>query len=572
MICLLILFLFFSCVSCTTSRIKNSTSIDYAQPTILSLPTQTQIALTYTDELVQADIENATPASLRRAVKRLYETSQGLSKEKHFSLTLAAQLMRILYPLESVAWNAPSYKEQNIYLDALKKIEKGLYPQLPNMENFFEAIIPAIILIKGTGAHEYGIGLENRLLAARALNPQSILPFYLLGLLHEQLNRLSDAEISYRIAWERDASCYPAGLRLARLLLYRNDMDKALEIAKNLYERYPQSISIQLLLAEAYIGIRDLDAAEELIYAILKKNINQREALFLRIRLHIEKKEYLPATALLDGYAKKTKIDKDYLLLRMQVLREWTKNTAEAKKCLEQAELLYPEATDVLLACAEFCFDTKDTINQKTASDFIAVLLQQGPRNILAIRLLVKQDIAEERWIDAFERAQYLCTNIPSDEHLILYTRACIGMKNWSEAVQTARTTYTAAQKPSNEVISIYLEALFGAKDFDTVKRMINEHLPEARSSLKSILLYYQAILEKNDGEKLELLRLSLLSDPRSVLTLFALYEWYLRHTDYRKAAYYLQQVVALYPDNKTYLALAEQLDTLMKNSRSSRL
>lgn len=567
MIRLFFLVCFLSCVSCVTAKREKDFSLD-TLPTILNLPTQSEISGFYPDPFVQFDIELASPDSLRRSVHRLYTVSQGLSNEKLLSLTLAVSLMRMLYPLEPVEWNVPRYKTQNIYLAALADIEKNIYPQLPNINSFFDAVIPALILTKGIGGKEYGAALESRLLTARSLNPQSILPFYLLGLLYEQLNRLSDAEAAYQIVWERDPSCYPAGMRFAWLALRRNNIETALEVTKALYERYPHSVAIRLLLAEAYIESNNLNAAEDLVYALLKKEPNQHDAFFLRIRLYIEKKEYLPATALLDEYAKKNKVDKKYLLLRMRVLREWSKNSAEAKQCLEQAESLYPLATDVVLACAEFCFDTRGTINGKNAGDFIDVLLQQGPRNILAIRLLVKHDIAEKQWVNAFERAQYLYTNNPSEEHLMLYTRACIGMKKWNEAVNTARIAYTAVKSPSNDIIALYLETLYGANEFLTIKQIITRYLPTARSSLKSVLLYYQALLETNEEEKLDLLRLSLLSDPRSSLTLFALYEWYFKHKDYRKASYYLQQVVALDPDNRTYIELSNTLDGLIRRTR----
>ena len=217
-----------------------------------------------------------------------------------------------------------------------------------------------------------------------------------------------------------------------------------------------------------------------------------------------------------------------------------------------------------MLACANFCFETKNTVNGKNTNDFIETLLKQNPRNILAIRLLVKDDIAEKRWESAFERAQYLYDNNPSEEDVVLYARVCAGMNNWEAAVDTAQAAYNAAQnKPSDEIITLYLQALYGAKRYGILRQVINRHLADARSALKSVLIYYQSLLESNDEEKLALLRSSLLADPRSSLTLFALYEWYFEHKDYRKAYYYLQQVIALDPYNKTYLQLAEKLERL---------
>jgi len=509
-------------------------------------------------------MEIGSPESIRRAVSRLYSDSQGLTKEKQLQLTLAVRLMRLLYPLELVDWNTPNYQQADPYLDALAQIEKGVYPQNLGVKTFFDAIIPAMILIKGIGAQEYTASLENRLVIARNLNPSSVLPLYLLGLLYEQLGKLSDAVDYYQTAWEQDESCYPAGTRFAYLALLSNNIETAYKIAEKLYGRYSNVVTIQLLLAEAYLEKGNLEKAEDIVFAALKKSNDFGRAFFLRVRLHIEKKEYLTANALLDEFAKHNKVDKDYLLLRERVLLEWSKNIPEAKQCLEKAEVLYPEDSKVVLACANFCFETKNTVNGKTANDFIDVLLKQNPRNILAIRLLVKEDIAEKRWESAFERAQYLYSDNPSEEDTVLYARVCAEMNNWEEAVNTAQVAYNAASKqPSDEIITLYLQALYGAKKYGIVRQVINRHLSDARSALKSVLIYYQSLLESNDEEKLALLRSSLLSDPRSSLTLFALYEWYFRHKDYRKAYYYLQQVIALDPYNKTYLQLAETLERL---------
>ena len=554
----------FICCSCATAKSSTNTPVQSLGSTVLPLPSAAELTIGRTDPLVQADMEISSPVSIRRAVARVYAISQGLTKEKQFQLTLATRLMRLLYPLEFVDWNVPNYQQNDPYLDALSQIEKGVYPQKLGTNTFFDAVIPAIILTKGIGLKEYGSLLEKRLLIARNFNSDSVLPSYLLGLLYEQLGKLSEAEEYYRIAWGQDESCYPAGIGFVRLLLFRDDIAAAYEVAEKLYNRYPNAEAMQLLFAETHLRMGNLEKAEALSYMFLKKTGNFGHSFFFRIRLHIEKKEYLAANTLLDEFAKQSKVDKDYLLLRGRILLEWSKNSSEAKKCLEKAEALYSEDPDVMLACAHFCFETKNTINGKITYDFIEALLKQNPHNILVIRLLVKQDIAEKRWDRAFERTQYLYNNNPSEEDIVLYIRVCVGMNNWTEAVNSAQTAYNAAQKkPSDEIVTLYLQALYGAKKYGTLRQIISRHLSDARSALKSILIYYQSLLEPNDEEKLDLLRSSLLSDPRSSLTLFALYEWYFRHKDYRKAYYYLQQVIALDPYNKTYLQLAEKLERL---------
>ena len=91
---------FVFCVSCTTVKVLNTSELKGSQGTLLALPTAAELVVQYVDPMVQNDLEIASPASLQRAVNRIYETAVGFSKEKQFQLTLAVRLMRLLYPLE----------------------------------------------------------------------------------------------------------------------------------------------------------------------------------------------------------------------------------------------------------------------------------------------------------------------------------------------------------------------------------------------------------------------------------------------------------------------------------------
>jgi len=60
-------------------------------------------------------------------------------------------------------------------------------------------------------------------------------------------------------------------------------------------------------------------------------------------------------------------------------------------------------------------------------------------------------------------------------------------------------------------------------------------------------------------------LRSSLISNPRNDDALFRLYELYFNKKDYRKAQYYLRQVVAINPNDNSVKQLNEALTKLMQ-------
>jgi Tfp pilus assembly protein PilF len=88
--------------------------------------------------------------------------------------------------------------------------------------------------------------------------------------------------------------------------------------------------------------------------------------------------------------------------------------------------------------------------------------------------------------------------------------------------------------------------------------------MPDAAPSLKSVLHYYESRLSADTETRLSALRSSLLADPRNKQSLFAMYELYLDRKDYRKAQYYLKQVIALDPANPAYLRLQTKLDEML--------
>jgi tetratricopeptide (TPR) repeat protein len=82
---------------------------------------------------------------------------------------------------------------------------------------------------------------------------------------------------------------------------------------------------------------------------------------------------------------------------------------------------------------------------------------------------------------------------------------------------------------------------------------------------VKSDFYYEKSRIAANEEERLSDLRSSLTATPRHPEALFALYKYYFDKADYRKAQYYLRQVVALNPENTKLIELNAQLDSLIK-------
>ena len=99
----------------------------------------------------------------------------------------------------------------------------------------------------------------------------------------------------------------------------------------------------------------------------------------------------------------------------------------------------------------------------------------------------------------------------------------------------------------------------------DVVLKYIDSLLPDASSKMKSYLYYVRSFLQITEDKSLADLRSSLSMNPRNSDALFRLYEIYYEKKDYRKAQYYLRQVVAINPNNNSIKQLNEALTKLVQ-------
>ena len=89
---------------------------------------------------------------------------------------------------------------------------------------------------------------------------------------------------------------------------------------------YQDKEEVLFLNAFAYIKKKEWEKANPYIERLLSVEISEGEGLFERVKLLLEKEEYMRANSLLNIYITKNKTDKTYLLLKARIARDWNKN------------------------------------------------------------------------------------------------------------------------------------------------------------------------------------------------------------------------------------------------------
>jgi len=538
-------------------------SVSDSGGTVLAIPSKDQLKKNALDGAILKLLENGSPDSIRQAVDRINADPRGMTDQNRVALAVSGELMKILYPLEPVTWPLPSVPETGSWIGAIRSARLGVYDYSAGSSDFLSLVLPSLVLSVSTTPGEYYADAEDALKKADSINGKSVLPPYFLALLAERQGKPAAADAYYREAWNRDASCYPAGVAFARALIRADKGADALDVARTLIARYPGSALMTRLGADAAFSTGDWAVADPFVLAALKAEPENTDYLLMRARILVERKEYLKANSLLDAFATRNRSDKSYLLLRSRVVREWNKNPASATGFLEDAQRLYPEDTEVLLASAEVCYQTGNPINRKTGRDFVWMVLAKSPSNVDALALLVTDYTVSGDWNNAVKYGEQLVGISNRDSSRILLVRACLGAGQAARAVSLARGLY-GAQAPSDEITALYLQALVDTGDTRSASALVSSRMAGASSSLKSILYYYESRTMTDQDAQLSSLRSSLLADPRNQQALYSMYEWYYGHTDYRKAQYYLKQVIALDPANRKYGQLLAKLDELL--------
>lgn len=531
--------------------------------TPLNVPSREQLNKNEADAGVSALLERAVPASIRDAVNLVRQDPKGMTDRNRVFLAVAGELMKILYPLETVDWQMPSIPENDPWTQAIRSSRMGVYDYNTGNGDFFARVLPSLILFISPTSTDFYPEAKKTLTAAATSNPSSVLPPLFLGAMIERTEGSAAALDWYRKAWETDSGCYPAGEGLVRAFIAAGDGASAFPVAKTLSGRYPEVMGMVKLCAESAFAAESWETADPYILQVLKTEPANSDYLLMRARILVERKDYLKANSLLDAYATVDKTDRNYLILKARVLKEWNKNLVSAIGILEDADRRYPGDRDIMLAAAELSYQTGKTVNGGGGRDFVRRVLEAESDNPKALALLANDYIRNLSWTDALGVTARLVALDQSSSSLSIRLRALIGSGRFDEALSLSKRLYEASPD-SEDAVSWRLESMIGAGDRTGASNLIDSRLGDASSALKSRLYFYKSGLETDPDAQLAALRSSLLADPRNADALFATYRWYFNLKDWRKAQYYLKQVIAISPGNADYSKLLADLDELL--------
>lgn len=555
--------------SCASTKVESSAGDDksiYSGKTSIVIPiTPVRRGYFYPiDASIIADVELGTPESLRRAAGAVRSTGRNNDENGKVLLNVAAAIMEFVWKGERINWDVPPIENNTPYAGAIHSARQGVFDTSTGNVDFLATLLPSLVVATSVNVDEFFAESEQTLLACLNARPRSVIAHYLLGILYQKHGDYKSALTHIEAAENNDRSnrtiLYAHAICLERLGDYRG----ASSIASTLFLRNANDIDALKLSVRIAAKQGDWNAADEYVARVLIQEPNDREYLLFRTRILMEKGDYIRAASLLDVYARQDSSSKEYLLQRARLQYTWSRNTSAAISTIENALSLYPNDADVLIFAAELSAATGSAIGGYSAQTLAQNVLANDSDNILAREYAVRGLVQNASWQEAYTQSTHLMSAAPENrQYAILHVTICLALKRNDEAWNIVSALYR--DNPTDgEVLRAYITVLADTGRTQTALTLINENISTTDADFRSFLFYRRSFLRGNQEDALSDLRTSLIANPRNNDALFRLYQIYFNAKEYRRAQYYLRQVVALNPDNSYYRRLNEELNRLV--------
>lgn len=552
------------------TTITEPSQVDLKDATPVKLGRKTQSYFGSIDKTVLQDLEIASPSSINRGLNKMRKAAIEYTESERVIYNISSRIMSEVWSKENQLVNVPAVSQVSglgaSYLAIMDSAKSGIFENRKGEKDFFLTVLPALVILSSTENTGYYADAETALLSGLKMKPDSVLCNYLLGKLYEKQKQYEKAVACFEKATESGTTVFEVLYEKAACLVALGHYEAASSILDRLVIQFPSDVQVLKLYANATLLMGDFPRAELYASQVLQQNPSDLEFVLFRAKIFVETGEYLKASSLLDVYAKSFPTQHEYLLLRAKLQKEWNKNLTVAISTIEKALSLYPDDEDIILYAAQLASETGSRVSGKTGVQLAELILKDDPDNVKGLQYSVQSLYNEGRYSEAYTLSKKLLGDKAVPQRAVLmHTKVCLAMHYNDEAWKYAASLY---EKNSDniEIIQHYIEVMIKTGRTQSASKLINSMLSGTPSAnLKSFLFYERSFLTSNEGTVLSDLRSSLIANPRNSDALFRMYQIYYGRKDYRKAQYYLKQVVSLNPNDEKYLRLNSELDQLLK-------
>ena len=547
-----------------SQALEEGSSLSVSKDEAIKLSSKKRTYFYKIEPSVLEGVEMGSPESIRASMQKIRKNDSEYAENEKVLIAVASRIMQIVWPSEKINWEVPEVSADNPYIGALESVENGVFDSSTGNVDFLTILLPSLVLVTTNVNNDVFELCRTSITSALTLRPDSVLANYLMAVLLEKESDYKGAEEYLKDIYGKNPQLEEIALIYASVLRKNNNLSLAKIVLDGISKT---GNNLNVLKQNAYISFDtgDLASAELYVAKVLQQNPNDLEFLLFRVKILIEKNDFIHAVSLLDMYARQESNSIDYLILRAKVQLDWSKNTNAATETVEKALNLYPDNPEALMFAARIASITDAPVAGKYADDLASQVLAKDPENQDAMIFALKGLIKRENWQESYSISKKLISMPGFNSDVVaMYVETCLKLGKNLEAYEYAKRQMEAY--PNDEtVLQAYVLAYTRIGSREQVLKYIENLMASSSPKMKSYLYYRRSYLQLTEENTLADLRSSLISNPRNDEALFRLYELYFSKKDYRKAQYYLRQVVAINPNDNSIKQLNEALTKLMQ-------
>jgi tetratricopeptide (TPR) repeat protein len=501
-------------------------------------------------EEIRSLTETGVLSSMLEAVELIRSRELSGSEFGRTMAGLNTILIKLIYPDSPARLPAVDLPQTSNYTRIIREAEKGVYVRPdPASTDFFEHILPFLAVDDQT---EEGVlaDILKDIEKAQTLKPNSVLPPLFQGFIHERALRYSQAERSFRQAYEISDECYPARIGVARARRGAGSPQEAIEILSALIVRYPDSMQIKRERAVCYYENHDLSRALPAIDEILQADPKDGEIILIKASILMEQGQYSQSNAALDNYAPINPNNRTYLFLRARIQAEGNRNRDSALNYLRSILRVNSDDTEALIYAAGLLMESQRPADQTEGREMLERLRRTNGSSAAVLSLSLRDAVQREQWQEAQGYLNRILAVRRTVQDLMDAYNVERGLGNNARALTYARELYER-DNSNHDYAAIYISALISSGRRDEASRILESRFNSAGAGqVKSRYYYLRSRLQTNQDEALSDLRSSLFEDPRNLDAIIAMFEIYHNRREERRAVYYLRQALAIAPEH----------------------
>ena len=194
-------------------------------------------------------VEFGSPKSIEKAMDLLRKNESDYKENEKVLISVATQIMKIVWPSKSISWEEFEYSEITPYTEALKSVVQGVIDTSTGNVDYLSTILPAlVVLMPAVSSIENIQKCEDIVNIAITNYPEyskTVLVNYLLGIINQKKQNFAEAKKYFEVVYNLESDIFENQIAYANSLRENAEYSKAEEVLNLIDELNQNKIEVR---------------------------------------------------------------------------------------------------------------------------------------------------------------------------------------------------------------------------------------------------------------------------------------------------------------------------------------